>query len=60
MHPYIQLMRYNNCLMAAFSSVIGLFVASNVLNKEFIFLDSALILIAVFLITAAGNAINDY
>ena len=60
MLAFLKLIRLENCLIAAFSSVIGLFIASNLLNKEFIFLDSALILIAVFLITAAGNAINDY
>lgn len=66
---YLELMRYGNCLMAGFAAVIGTLIAFNILASDalssyspdnFPFFDSGLVFLAVFLISGAGNAINDY
>ena len=66
---YLELMRYGNCLMAGFAAVIGTLIAFNILASDalssyhpgnFPFLDSGLVFLVVFLISGAGNAINDY
>jgi len=66
---YLELMRYGNCLMAGFAAVIGTLIAFNILASEamgsyypgnFPFLDSGLVFLVVFLVSGAGNAINDY
>jgi geranylgeranylglycerol-phosphate geranylgeranyltransferase len=55
--------------MAGFAAVIGTLIAFNILASEstgshysgdFPFLDSALVFLVVFLVSGAGNAINDY
>src|SRR5512137_2479864 len=48
-------MRPANCLMAAVAAIIGLLIAG---GKEI--QAAILIFLAVFLITGAGNAVNDY
>jgi geranylgeranylglycerol-phosphate geranylgeranyltransferase len=62
-------MRYRNCLMAGFAAIIGTLIAFNILGvpdalssgfENFPFLDSGLVFLAVFLISGAGNTINDY
>ncbi|WP_243685031.1 geranylgeranylglycerol-phosphate geranylgeranyltransferase [Methanosarcina barkeri] len=62
-------MRYENCLMASFAAIIGTLIAFNILASnasssyspgEFPLFYSVLILLAVFLISGAGNTINDY
>ncbi|HWR25896.1 MAG TPA: geranylgeranylglycerol-phosphate geranylgeranyltransferase [Methanosarcina sp.] len=65
---YLELMRYRNCLMAGFAAIIGILIAFNILgsdalssgSEKFPFLDSGLVFLAVFLISGAGNSINDY
>ncbi|MCQ1535458.1 geranylgeranylglycerol-phosphate geranylgeranyltransferase [Methanosarcina sp. KYL-1] len=66
---YLELMRYGNCLMAGFAAVIGTLIAFNILKSDplssyhpgtFPFLDAALVFLVVFLVSGAGNAINDY
>ena len=66
---YLELMRYGNCLMAGFAAVIGTLIAFNILASDalntyspenFPFFDSGLVFLAVFLISGAGNTINDY
>jgi len=65
---YLELMRYGNCLMAGFAAVIGILIAFNILTsapgsyspEKFPFFSSSLIFLAVFVISGAGNAINDY
>jgi geranylgeranylglycerol-phosphate geranylgeranyltransferase len=67
---YLELIRYRNCLMAGFAAVIGTLIAFNILGGDssvsnsgsgsFPFLDSGLVFLVVFLISGAGNAINDY
>ncbi|WNY27645.1 geranylgeranylglycerol-phosphate geranylgeranyltransferase [Methanolapillus ohkumae] len=64
---YLELMRYKNCVMAGFSSVIAVFIAMSILDYSlseiyslydiFILLD---IFIMVFLASGAGNVLNDY
>jgi geranylgeranylglycerol-phosphate geranylgeranyltransferase len=56
---YIKLMRPLNCLMTAISVFIGGLIVSPVLGI-FIAEKIWLAMIAAFLISAAGNAINDY
>ncbi|MBU4372971.1 MAG: geranylgeranylglycerol-phosphate geranylgeranyltransferase [Euryarchaeota archaeon] len=51
-------MRYRNCAMAGLASVIGAAIAYSAVPGEVIWVP--LIFAAVFLITGAGNAINDY
>lgn len=66
---YLELMRYKNCLMAGFAAVIGTLIAFNILvSKAFgspapgIFPAAAagIVFLVVFLVSGAGNAINDY
>ncbi len=55
---FLELMRYRNCAMAGLASVIGAGIAYSASPGELIWMP--LIFIAVFIITGAGNAINDY
>ncbi|MDD2339330.1 MAG: geranylgeranylglycerol-phosphate geranylgeranyltransferase [Methanosarcina sp.] len=67
---YLELMRYGNCLMAGFAAVIGTLIAFNILAssdalgfyspEKFPAFYSGLVFLAVFLISGAGNVINDY
>ncbi len=58
MNVILELMRYRNCAMAGLASIIGGGIAYGIVKGELIWL--LLIFITVFLITGAGNAINDY
>lgn len=65
MRTYLQLIRYGNCLMAAFSAAIGVFIAYNIISGTagqipFPLLQIIYVALVVFLVTGAGNAINDY
>ena len=66
MKAYLELMRYGNCIMAAIAAAIGVFIAYNILSVNtpgslpFPFYESVLVFLTVFLVTGAGNAINDY
>lgn len=65
---YLELMRYKNCLMAGFAAVIGTLIAFNILASgalnyhpgSFPYFDAGLVFLVVFLVSGAGNAINDY
>jgi len=66
---YLELMRYGNCLMAGFAAIIGTLIAFNILTSyslssnnvgSFPFLDAGLVFLAVFMVSGAGNTINDY
>jgi geranylgeranylglycerol-phosphate geranylgeranyltransferase len=51
----LEIMRPFNCVMAGFAAMIGLLIA-----KGFYFEAGVPIFLAVFMITGAGNVINDY
>jgi geranylgeranylglycerol-phosphate geranylgeranyltransferase len=53
--PSLEILRPFNCVMAGLAAVIGLLLAGG-----FDFEVAALIFLAVFLVTGAGNAVNDY
>lgn len=55
---YLELMRYKNCAMAGLAAVIGAAIAYSAAPGEPLWMAS--IFITVFVITGAGNAINDY
>lgn len=66
---YLELIRYGNCLMAGFAAVIGTLIAFNILisgplsssfTVTFPFLNAGLVFLVVFLVSGAGNTINDY
>lgn len=66
---YLELMRYKNCLMAGFAAVIGTLLSFNILASNaygshppgnFPVFYSGLVFLVVFLISGAGNTINDY
>ncbi|AYK14767.1 MAG: geranylgeranylglycerol-phosphate geranylgeranyltransferase [Methanosarcina flavescens] len=66
---YLELMRYENCLMAGFAAVIGTLIAFNILISDasgsyspenFPLFYSGLVFLVVLLISGAGNTINDY
>jgi geranylgeranylglycerol-phosphate geranylgeranyltransferase len=66
---YLELMRYKNCLMAGFAAVIGTLIAFNILASDahslyppgnFPVSDAGLVFLVVFLVSGAGNAVNDY
>jgi geranylgeranylglycerol-phosphate geranylgeranyltransferase len=52
---FLELMRPLNCLMAAVAAIIGLLIAGGREIEA-----AAAIFLAVFLVTGAGNAVNDY
>jgi geranylgeranylglycerol-phosphate geranylgeranyltransferase len=54
----LELMRYKNCAMAGLAAVIGAAIAYSAAPGELLWM--ALVFLTVFLITGAGNAINDY
>lgn len=54
---YLELMRYRNCAMAGLAAVIGGCIAYSAAQGPLILLP---VFLTVFLITGAGNAINDY
>lgn len=54
----LELLRYKNCAMAGLAAVIGAAIAYSAAPGQLIWMP--LIFIAVFLVTGAGNAINDY
>ena len=56
---YFAEIRAANCLMAAFASLIGVFVSKTALGYGVI-APASLAFLTVFLITAGGNVINDY
>lgn len=64
MKVFLELMRYKNCAMAGLAGVIGAAIAySAVIAHSPAPMDvllMPLVFLAVFLITGAGNAINDY
>lgn len=55
---FLELMRYRNCAMAGLAAVIGAAIAYSAVPGELIWM--GLIFITVFVITGAGNAMNDY
>ena len=55
MNTYWEILRPFNCMMAAAAAIVGLAMAGGLLPGA-----TALIFLTVFLITGAGNAINDY
>jgi geranylgeranylglycerol-phosphate geranylgeranyltransferase len=66
---YLELMRYKNCLMAGFAAIIGTLIAFNILASDahgshlpgnFPVSATGLVFLVVFLVSGAGNAINDY
>jgi geranylgeranylglycerol-phosphate geranylgeranyltransferase len=52
---FLELMRPSNCLMAGVAAIIGFSIAGDWRIEP-----AALIFLGVFLITGAGNAVNDY
>jgi geranylgeranylglycerol-phosphate geranylgeranyltransferase len=58
MNVFLELMRYKNCVMAGLAGVIGATIACSAVPGDILWLP--FVFIAVFLITGAGNAINDY
>ncbi len=66
MQTYLKLMRSGNCLMAAIAAVVGVFIAYNIVvannpfSIQFPIFDTTKVFFVVFMITGAGNAINDY
>jgi geranylgeranylglycerol-phosphate geranylgeranyltransferase len=66
---YLELMRYENCLMAGLAAVIGTLIAFNILASDapgsyspenFPLFYSGLVFLVVLLVSGAGNTINDY
>lgn len=53
---FLEIMRPGNCLMAAIAALIGLLVADSGPEP----LTAFLVFLAVFAVTGAGNAVNDY
>ncbi|MFC2143219.1 UbiA family prenyltransferase [Candidatus Aenigmatarchaeota archaeon] len=55
MNPYINIIRPNVCILSIIGMIVGAIVADVILNPIII-----LALVVTFLITGAGNVINDY
>ncbi|WP_406655492.1 geranylgeranylglycerol-phosphate geranylgeranyltransferase [Methanolobus sp. ZRKC2] len=66
MNAYLKLIRSGNCTMAAIAATIGVFIAYNILVSNISetipipLYESILVFLTVFMVTGAGNAINDY
>ena len=58
MNVFLELIRYKNCVMAGLAGVIGAAIAYSASPGDILLLP--LVFITIFLITGAGNAINDY
>jgi len=58
-YAYIAEIRPANCLMAAFAALIGIVVSKTTLSFGVIG-SGVLVFVAVFLVAAGGNVINDY
>jgi len=58
MKVFLELIRYKNCTMAGLAAVIGAAIAYSAAPGDLVWM--GLIFITVFIITGAGNAINDY
>ncbi len=58
MKVILELIRYRNCTMAGLAAVIGAAIAYSAAPGNIVWM--GLIFITVFLITGAGNAVNDY
>jgi len=58
MNIFLELIRYKNCAMAGLAGVIGAAIAYSSVTGDILWLP--LVFITIFLITGAGNAINDY
>lgn len=56
MHPYVEILRPHNCLMAGVAVVIGVAIASGDPFSPIVYLA----VMAAFLVCGAGNIINDY
>src|SRR3989304_4035078 len=54
----LELIRYKNCAMAGLAAVIGSAIAYSIAPGEMIWM--LLVFLTVFLVTGAGNAVNDY
>jgi len=59
MFGYLEILRFKNCLMAAFAVLIGSFLYLK-LDLLLVWQPVAFAMLAAFLITGAGNTINDY
>jgi geranylgeranylglycerol-phosphate geranylgeranyltransferase len=57
---FFELLRAGNCAMAGFAAVIGSGIAYTPVSDEISIFGIPLIFSSVFLITGAGNAINDF
>lgn len=57
---FFELLRAGNCAMAGFAAVIGSGIAYAPVSVEISIFEMPLIFSCVFLITGAGNAINDF
>ena len=57
---FFELLRAGNCVMAGFAAVIGAGIAYMPVSDEITFYGISLVFTCVFLITGAGNAINDF
>jgi geranylgeranylglycerol-phosphate geranylgeranyltransferase len=61
MNPYVELMRPLNAAIAAFSALVGALVIQGAyVLDEAILLPVAMGMVVTFLVTAGGNAFNDY
>jgi geranylgeranylglycerol-phosphate geranylgeranyltransferase len=58
-YTYVAEMRPANCLMAASAALIGILISKTMLTSGLIG-PSVLVFVAVFLVAAGGNVINDY
>ena len=58
MNVFLELIRYKNCAMAGLAGVIGAAIAYSAAPGDILWLP--LVFITIFLITGAGNSINDY
>ncbi len=58
MRALLELLRYKNCAMAGLAAVIGVAIAYSVTHGTITWMP--LVFFCVFIITGAGNAINDY
>jgi geranylgeranylglycerol-phosphate geranylgeranyltransferase len=58
MNVFLELIRYKNCVMAGLAGIIGAAIAFSAVPGDILWLP--FVFITIFLITGAGNAINDY
>jgi len=60
MNPYLEIIRPLNCIMAGIGALVGCIIVGIPMSNYLVLFKIGLAFAVVFLVTAAGNTLNDY